>query len=165
MQGRPFLGDKAGPPKTHIFGARDRCDMTVFRFRTVRDDRYRYIRNFTPERPFLQYNQYKERQYPAWTLLPKLNAEGKLTPPQAALCAPSMPGEELYDLERDPHEIQNLAKSPAHADVLKRLRGVLERWIEETNDQGRNLEPEELARNQGVTKSGTQPLKGYTQEK
>src|SRR5262245_59899893 len=164
MQGRPSLGDKTGAPKKYVFGARDRCDMTVFRFRTVRDERYRYIRNFTPERPFLQYNEYKEKQYPAWTLLPKLHAEGKLTPAQAALCAPTMPEEELYDLEVDPHEIQNLAKSPTHTETLHRLRGVLERWIDETNDQGRSLEPEELARNQGVTKPGTPPLKGYTQD-
>ncbi|MCI0535740.1 MAG: sulfatase-like hydrolase/transferase, partial [Verrucomicrobiales bacterium] len=164
MQGRPFLGDKAGPPKQYVFGARDRCDMTVFRLRTVRDQRYRYIRNFTPERPFLQYNEYKEKQYPAWTLLPKLQAEGKLTPAQAPLCAPTMPEEELYDLAADPHEIHNLATSSAHADTLKQLRTVLERWIVESNDQGRALEPEELARNQGVTKRGTPPLKGYTQD-
>src|SRR5688500_2843338 len=54
MQGRAFLGANAGPTKQYVFGARDRCDETVFRFRTVRDGRYRYIRNFTPERPFLQ---------------------------------------------------------------------------------------------------------------
>jgi Ca2+-binding RTX toxin-like protein len=46
----------------------------------VRDSRYRYIRNFTPDRPFLQANDYKQRQYPVWTLLPQLKAEGKLAP-------------------------------------------------------------------------------------
>ena len=60
MQGEIFLGDRAEPPRQYVFGARDRCDETVFRFRTVRDARYRYIRNFTPERPFLQPNDYKE---------------------------------------------------------------------------------------------------------
>lgn len=164
MQGRPFLGEKTGAPKQYVFGARDRCDMTVFRLRTVRDNRYRYIRNFTPERPFLQFNQYKQTQYPAWTLLPKLHAEGKLTPAQAALCAPTMPPEELYDLEKDPHQVNNLAGLAEHAEVLQRLRGVLEKWIADTDDQGRVLEPEELAKNQGVTKPGTPAGKGYTQE-
>jgi hypothetical protein len=54
-----------------------------------------------------------------------------------------MPDEELYDLTTDPFEVRNLAtsNSPEHQQVLKRLRGVLEKWIEETNDQGRIPEP------------------------
>jgi N-sulfoglucosamine sulfohydrolase len=153
MEGRPFLGDRAGPPREYAFGARDRCDETVFRLRTVRDARYRYIRNFTPERPFLQKNDYKERSYPVWNLLKELSAAGKLTPPQAALCAPTMPEEELYDLQEDPHEIKNLVKSPEHQETLKRLRAALEKWIEETGDQGKTPEPPEVAERQGRTKA------------
>jgi arylsulfatase A-like enzyme len=161
MQGRSFIGANAGPPKQYVFGARDRCDETVFRFRTVRDRQYRYIRNFTPERPFLQPNEYKERSYPAWNLLRELHAAGKLTPMQAALCASTMPEEELYDLQNDPHEIRNLAKAPEHHKALERLRSVLNQWIDETNDQGRELEPADLAARKGVTKTETHPNTGY----
>lgn len=142
MQGKIFFGDRAEAAPDYVFGHRDRCDMTVFRLRSVRDGRYRYIHNFTPWVPFLARNEYKEKQYPVWTLLPKLNAEGKLTPPQAALCAPTMPEEELYDLESDPWEISNLAKSmdATHQAELKKLRGVLDKWIVDTNDQGRRME-------------------------
>ena len=161
MQGEVFLGDKAGKPREYVFGARDRCDETVFRFRTVRDARYRYIRNFTPERPFLQANDYKERAYPVWNLLKELHAGGKLTPLQAVLCAPQMPAEELYDLDSDPHETKNLVQSSEHQRVLKRLRSELERWIKDSNDQGRELESAELAARKGVTKPGTEPNKGY----
>ena len=161
MQGEAFLGDQAAAPRKYVFGARDRCDETVFRFRTVRDGRYRYIRNFTPERPFLQANNYKERQYPVWNLIKELASEGKLTPPQQFLAAPTMPAEELYDLAADPHEINNLVESPDHRQAIKRMREVLEQWIEESHDQGRELEPVELAARKGVTKSGTNPNKGY----
>jgi len=161
MQGQPFLGDRAGPPREYVFGARDRCDETPFRFRTVRDARYRYIRNFTPDRPFLQANAYKEKSYPVWNLLKELHAASKLTPVQERLCAPTMPEEELYDLETDPHEIDNLASMPEHRATQERLRGVLDRWIEETDDQGRTPEPPELIRSQGVTKAATRPLSGY----
>jgi arylsulfatase A-like enzyme len=146
MQGRPFLGEAAGPPREYVFGARDRCDMTLKRLRTVRDARYRYIRNFTPSSPFLARNEYKEKSYPVWNLLKELHAQGKLDPTQAALCAPTMPEEELFDLEADPHQIRNLAGSPEHRSVRDRLRKVLEDWIEETGDLGRRMETLEEVR-------------------
>jgi arylsulfatase A-like enzyme len=152
MQGEVFLGPQAAPPRKYVFGARDRCDETVFRFRTVRTDRYRYIRNFTPERPFLQKNEYKERQYPVWNLLKELDAQGQLNPLQKFLTAPTMPPEELYDVVADPHETVNLVDSPAHQEVLQELRQVLARWIEETNDQGRTFEPPEVVAAKGLTR-------------
>ncbi|MSU58591.1 MAG: sulfatase [Pedosphaera sp.] len=164
MEGEIFLGQHAAKPRRYIFGARDRCDETVFRFRTVRDERYRYIRNFTPERPFLQPNEYKARQYPVWNLLKKLHADGKLTPAQEFLCAPTMPEEELYDCEADPFEIHNLANAPEHQAELKRLRRVLEKWIAGTHDQGATLELPELAARKGATKPGTNPQTGYAPE-
>ena len=157
MQGQIFLADKAGPPREYAFGARDRCDETVAMFRTVRDDRYRYIRNFMPERPLLQTNDYKERSYPVWNLLKELDAAGKLTPLQKVLTAASMPAEELYDLTADPHEIENLAGRPEHQATVERLRGVLEKWMVETNDQGRMPEPAEVAKAKGLTKPGGNP--------
>jgi arylsulfatase A-like enzyme len=162
MQGRVFLGERAGEPRRYVFGARDRCDETVFRFRTVRDERYRYIRNFTPDRPFLQPNAYKERSYPVWNLLKTLDAEGKLDRVQKALTAPTMPPEELYDLRSDPHEIRNLAASPEamHRAALERLRGVLETWIRDTDDKGRVLEAPELAAAKGATRAGSDPNAG-----
>ncbi len=154
MQGRNFLGDTPDTERPCVFGARDRCDETVFRLRTVRDERYRYIHNFTSERPFLQPNAYKERAYPVWNLMKELHAQGKLTPEQAFLCQPHMPEEELYDLETDPHEIFNLAisKNPEHQGVLRRMRELLDAWISETQDQGAVFESEEVIASQ--TRSG-----------
>jgi arylsulfatase A-like enzyme len=152
MQGRVLFGPQAAPAREYAFGARDRCDETVFRFRTVRDERYRYIHNFTPDRPLLSENDYKARQYPVWNLLPQLYAEGKLTPAQAALCQPTMPQEELYDLQADPHEINNLAASPAHQEVRAKLQKVLFEWIEKSGDQGATMEPAEVVNRKGATK-------------
>jgi arylsulfatase A-like enzyme len=165
MQGKIFLGSRPEPPRRYVFAARDRCDETVFRFRTVRDRQYRYIRNFTPERAFLQPNEYKERSYPVWNLLKELGSRGKLTPVQQVLTAPSMPSEELYDLTSDPDEIHNLADSgvPDHQAALKKLRSVLEQWITSTGDQGRNFESAKLAAARGITHAGSDPNSGYQQ--
>jgi N-sulfoglucosamine sulfohydrolase len=71
-----------------------------------------------------------------------------------------MPEEELYDIVADPHETKNLAGSTEHAAVLKELRGELEKWLEESNDQGRELEPPEIAAAEGKTKAGSDPKSG-----
>jgi N-sulfoglucosamine sulfohydrolase len=146
MQGRAFLGAGAERPRAYAFGARDRCDETVDRIRTVRDERYRYIRNFMPERPLLQPNKYKETMYPMIALMRRLHAEGKLNEVQEVLLAPRRPAEELYDLAADPYEIHNLADSPApeHQAARRRLSEVLEKWIVDSGDQGRTPEPPQV---------------------
>jgi arylsulfatase A-like enzyme len=144
MQGRVFLGDSAAPPRKFVFGGRDRGDETVDRIRTSRDKRYRYIRNYYPERPFLQLNRYKEWTYPVLALMRELYEEGELNEAQARLMAPTRPPEELYDLERDPYEIRNLADSTDHREIKQLLSTALDTWIQETNDQGRIAEPPEI---------------------
>jgi hypothetical protein len=52
--------------------------------------------------------------------------------------------EELYDLQRDPHETVNLAADAKHAAVLRELRTKLDNWMTSTNDQGRVPESAEM---------------------
>ncbi|MGB2823856.1 MAG: sulfatase/phosphatase domain-containing protein, partial [Phycisphaerae bacterium] len=136
MEGRVFLGPDRSKPREHIIAARDRCDETVDRIRCVRDKQYKYIRNFMPERPYTQKNAYKERAYPMLKVMKDLHAEGKLTPVQQLFMAERRPEEELYDIQADPWEVKDLAASPGHQDVLKKMRGILEAWIKETGDKG-----------------------------
>jgi arylsulfatase A-like enzyme len=147
MHGRILLGKNADPPRKYAFTARDRCDDAVQRIRAVRSSRYRYIRNFMPEKPFMALHRYKDACYPVVRLMFELHREGKLTPPQKVLMAPRLPDEELYDVANDPYEITNLADSsqPEHQRVKKELRAALLGWIEETGDQGRFPEnPQDL---------------------
>jgi N-sulfoglucosamine sulfohydrolase len=136
MHGQPFLG-KGAKRREYLFCATDRCDEAIDRVRTVREDRYRYLRNFYPERPYLQRMVYAEHTNPNVLLMRKLLAEGKLNAAQAKFMADHRPTEELYDLKSDPWELNNLAASPEHEKTLKRLRGVLDNWIKDTDDQGR----------------------------
>lgn len=145
MHGRPFLGSGASP-RDYLFTARDRLDESLDRVRTVRDARWKYIRNFEPERPYCQQMVYLDKTNPVYALRRKLAAAGQLTPDQAKFLATRREPEELYDLQSDPFEFHNLAAIPEHRETLTNLRGVLEHWIETTNDQGRFPEDPEVRR-------------------
>lgn len=144
MEGRPLFGPNAGPPRRYVFASRGRCDETVFDIRTVRGERYRYLRNRYPERPFLQLNRYKEWSYPTLRVMRRMHGAGELEGPPAQLFAASRAPEELYDLLADPHEVMNLAGDPAHAEALERMRGVLDAWIVESGDAKNVPEPQEV---------------------
>lgn len=146
MQGRVFLGPRPDAARTYAFGARDRIDETVQRIRTVRDARWRYLRTFTDGPTFASLNRYKEKCFPVLPLMRAMRARGELSGPPAELMARCGPCEELYDLERDPYEIRNLAGSadPEAREALVRLRAALETWIAETGDLGQWPEPPEV---------------------
>ena len=146
MQGRVFLGERADPPRKYAFSARDRIDESEQRIRSVREARYHYLRNFMPERPFAALNRYKEKCFLVMPLMRQLHEAGQLTGPPAALMAPRLPDEELYDTQADPHETRNLTAStdPEHREALARLRAALVTWISETGDRGQWPEPAEV---------------------
>ena len=51
MQGSAFLGKYAEAARKYIYGFRDRMDERIDMSRSVRDDRFLYVRNFFPQRP------------------------------------------------------------------------------------------------------------------
>ena len=135
MQGQVFLGPDA-TPRDAVFAARDRCDGTDDRIRCIRTHRYKLIRNYHPERPYMQFNGYKKQQYPLWSLMPLLSTRGELTPAQQHFMQQTRPVEELYDLEADPYEMNNLAADPDYDDVRNELAIQLDTWIAATADMG-----------------------------
>ncbi|MEW6306801.1 MAG: sulfatase [Verrucomicrobiota bacterium] len=135
MQGRDVFA-KNYQPRDAVFAARDRCDETVERIRSVRTGQYLYIRNFYPLRPHLQPNAYKDGK-DIVIALRRLHAEGKLNDLQEKLLfSPTRPAEELYEWQKDRWQVRNLAGDAAHAKAPTELRGRLDRWIKETNDHG-----------------------------
>jgi arylsulfatase A-like enzyme len=140
MQGKNILA-KDYQKRDAVFSARDRCDETVEHLRSVRTERYKYIRNYLHERPHLAPNRYKDAKAIVRRLR-ELHAAGQLSDlQQKLLLSPTRPPEELYDLAADPHELKNLAGDPAHGKLLAKMRQRLARWEEETNDLGRQPEP------------------------
>jgi arylsulfatase A-like enzyme len=139
MQGRNIFA-KDYRPRDAVFAARDRCGETVDRIRSVRTERFKYIRNFHPQRPMLQPNDYKDTK-PFMPPLRELHAQGKLSPLQETLLfSPTRPAEELYDIQADPFETRNLAADPQHLTTLQTLRKKLDRWMLDTRDLGPEAE-------------------------
>lgn len=104
--------------------------------RTVRDGRFKLIRNYEPQRPYLQRMAYAEITNPTYNRMRQLFAEGKLNADEAKFMAAHRPAEELYDLKADPFELHNLADDPSQQATLVRLRAKLDDWIAGTRDQG-----------------------------
>ncbi len=88
-------------------------------------------------------NRYKDSK-PIVKVLRLLYAQGNLNEAESRIMAESRPTEELYNLEKDPYELHNLADDPAHADRLTELRQSLLDWIKWSGDRGQQPEPEEM---------------------
>lgn len=149
MQGKSIFNKKY-KEQEYIYTARDRCDETVDILRSVRTQKFKYIRNFLPHCSHMQRSQYKEGKKMV-AEAKKLFAEGKLNSLQAKAFQPTRPVEELYDLENDPFETKNLASDSAHQETLIRLRNQLKGWMIETKDMGLIPEPilEDLGKKYG----------------
>jgi N-sulfoglucosamine sulfohydrolase len=142
MQGKAQFGSyKADAKSDFIFASSDRFDEQVDRLRAVRHGTYKYIRNFNPEISNALAVSYRE-QMPMMQHLTKLWEAGKLEKNAAAWFQTPKPLEELYNLEQDPYELNNLASRAELQDTLIFLRNRLNKWIIETKDLGEFPEKE-----------------------
>jgi N-sulfoglucosamine sulfohydrolase len=144
LQGQAFLGSqKSTTPRQYIFAARDRMDTEYDRVRIVRDKKYKYVFNYMPEKPNYQNIAYRLR-IPMMNDFLRLRDEGKLTATQMNWFA-TKAQEELYNVERDPFELNNLAGDEAFRDKLTEMRQVFTKWTKDTNDLGGIPEKEMIA--------------------
>ena len=121
--------------------------------RSARDARFLYIRNFSPELPYVGHIIYRNQSAIMQEWL-RMQAAGELSGPAALWMRTSRPAEELYDVRRDPHQIENIAAEPAHRATLERMRAAVAEWMTRTGDQGLINEPEMIQR---MWPGGVQP--------
>ena len=133
IEGRHIFA-KNYEPREFVVSARDRCDYTIEHIRAIVTPKFKYLRNSLTDRPFMQ-PSYKD-PWPVSQEFRRMMAAGEMNDTQALFFGERKPAEELYDLASDPHEVNNLASDPKHADALQRHRQLLNRWMKETNDQG-----------------------------
>lgn len=108
----------------HVYSAHERA---------VRHGDWLYIRNAFPEKPALSAES-ASPTYPAAAEYWRQFEAGTLLPWQTDVAMAPRPPVELYQTRADPHQLVNLAGTPACAAVEARLAGILDRWSTDTGD-------------------------------
>jgi arylsulfatase A-like enzyme len=155
MTGRsllPLLRGESQPGRDRVFIERERHanvrrgDLS-YPVRAIRTNDYLYIRNFRADRwPAGDPEQYVAvgpfgdiDGGPSKSVLLDRRADPAIAP-HFQLATAKRPAEELYDLRRDPHQMENVAARPAHRAARQRLRAELDRWMRETGDPRATLD-------------------------
>ena len=127
----PLLRGEARALREEVVGVLDELlvgDPTPCR--SIRERRYKYIHNFRPENEFTSNILLHSDTWTSW----QAAAESQPELARRMQLLVRRPREELYDLEADPFELQNLAGAPEHAAALERLRGALRDWMRRERD-------------------------------
>lgn len=134
LQGQAFLGPLKTEAPQYVYSFRGRMDERYDMMRSVKDKRFRYVRNYYPYRSNGIYNRYMWRAVStrSWH---QAYLSGKCNAAQSAYFEPK-PVEELYDVENDYWEVNNLAAKPEYREVLLRMRAENNRWMEAVLDAG-----------------------------
>ena len=149
MQGHAFAGRFQVDKPKYMFGFRDRMDERYDMIRTVTDGRYQYIRNFNPHFIYGQYVSYNF-QTPSTAAWKRDFDAGRCNEAQSHFWK-LKPTEELYDLQADRDQVNNLVDSPDHQQKLVELRSALFQWCHDIYDLGFLPEGEIHTRSEGTT--------------
>ena len=146
LDGRTFLGVLRGKTKRHnsaTYGVHTQMNAigsppTGYAVRSIRAGKWKYIMNLNHKVTFknaLTQND-KENYWASWVRTAK-------TDPKAARLVKrylNRPAEEMYDLSKDPHELNNLAGREKQAKVKARLKQQLQDWMTSQGDLGQATE-------------------------
>jgi len=150
FDGRSFLSVLLGRTNKHrdyVYGAHTTRGIingsACYPVRSVRDERYKYIWNPNYETVFYNVIATNPEE-----LLQTWKKIGQTNPAVAARARfyQHRPEVELYDLEKDPYELTNLADDPAYAEIEARLRKELDRWMAQQGDEGNATELKAIER-------------------
>ena len=157
MTGHSLLGilasDKSGqvdPTRNHVLTGKERHawvrrDGLGYPCRAIRTREFLYIRNFKPDRwpagdptkggepfdPNRVYGDIDDSPTKTYMMEHQDERDVKLL---FALAFEKRPAEELYDLQKDPQQLRNVAANPAYADTRKELESALVAELKATGD-------------------------------
>jgi len=140
LDGSSFKGVLEGKTTTHralAYGIHNNIpEGPPYAIRSARDNHYKYIRNLTPDSTYyikyMMNTQNKQLAWTTWVDKANSNAQARKLVERIA----HRPPMELYDLQKDPYELENLADKPGYQDLIKKYDQALERWMAAQGDRG-----------------------------
>ncbi len=157
LDGVPFLGKFGRKGPGYAYSHADRFDSVYDRQRSVSDGRYRYVRNYVTDQPYLIANAYRER-IPMTKDLYALRGRSDVPAAQWQMAATTRAKEEFYDSQSDPWETNNLIESADQQERIAKLRKELSQWMKDTGDLGFVLPESKLVREHIWPPEGKQPI-------
>ncbi|MEM8732951.1 MAG: sulfatase, partial [Planctomycetota bacterium] len=127
IDGRPFLGKgidaSTSQSRNTALGYADRFDEKYDLVRTLRKGKFEYVRNYQPFNiDGLQNNyRYIMLAYREWR---EMFQAGKLNAAQSQFFR-ARPAEQLFNIEVDPHEVNDLSGDPEYSATLAEMRSEL----------------------------------------
>ncbi|WDE99016.1 sulfatase [Lentisphaera profundi] len=166
MQGRVFLGKNKEAKPEYVFSFRNRMDDRMDMVRSVRDDKYLYIRNYMPFVPngqFLPYT-YNMEATRAWK---QYFLDGKTNEIESRFFGDHRESDEFYLYNEDYDNVKNVAL--AHKSDIQKMRRALREWQLKIFDSGfiseydmvKELRKHELTAYEYVRKPELYPLAEY----
>jgi N-sulfoglucosamine sulfohydrolase len=167
FDGRSFLDVLLGKSDRHrdyVFAQHTTVGINgylePYPMRAARDARYKLIRNLAAENTYTISGIHRGEPITSW----QKDAENDVRLATRVNWLFHRPAEELYDLESDAYEMNNLADDPQFADIKSRLSTELDAWMVQQGDKG--METEVIAKTrQGPNRQKQGPAKKDTAKK
>lgn len=155
----PVLDGKIDRLREYVFGAHTTQGIIngsqCYPIRSVRSGRYKYIRNLNHTATFTNVltKEGENSILASW----KENAKNDKNAFARASAYQYRPAEELYDMEKDPWELNNLAADSTYRKTKTQLRLELDRWMQQQGDKGIETELQANTRTGNANKKHPAP--------
>ena len=135
MTGKVFLGKDMEENRKYAFASADRIGGVHLKSRMITDGRYKLIVNHNNGLSVLENStEHRKAKLPACSTIKIMDDYNLLEGAEVSLVNP-LPLVELFDLEQDPFEVNNLAGNKEFGEVKKSLQEALEEWTMQIDDQ------------------------------
>ncbi len=131
MHGHSFLD--TSNERQYIYAAADRFDGFTDTIRAIRDNCYKYIRNYRPNEPYYLPVAYREK-IPSMRELLRLQKDDALNKAQGQWFRKEKDDHELFNVCNDPHELSNLAYIENYKTKREEMGDALELWLADIKD-------------------------------
>ncbi|MCK5175204.1 MAG: sulfatase-like hydrolase/transferase [Planctomycetes bacterium] len=171
LDGSSFLKVLTGKANTHrqyVYGVHNNVpEGEPYPIRSLRDGEFHYLLNLKSDAAYHEKHVMAENSRLIWwPSLQEAAEKGDVRAISLMKKYRDRPREELYRVDKDPYEMQNLADDPEYASVKKRLRAELKRWMTGQDDPGAAMDtPEVYAANKQMGPAPKKPVKKAPRKK